>query len=41
METPIFYEGFEKVGKFYVRYDLNHELDLDLDHYVEFNFYSF
>ena len=36
MEAPIFYDGFEKSGKLYVRYDLDH--DLDLDYYVEFNF---
>ena len=40
METPIFYDEFEKGGKFYVQYDLDHDLDLDLhvDQYVEFNF---
>ena len=36
METPIFYDRFEKSGKFYVQYDLDH--DFDLDQYVEFNF---
>ena len=41
METPIFYDGFEKGGKFYVRYDLDHDHDLDVDQYVEFNFQSF
>ena len=39
METPIFYEGFEKGETFYVRYDLDN--DLDLDQYVELNFQSF
>ena len=34
MGTPIFYDGFEKSGKFYVRYDLDH--DLDLDHLTNF-----
>ena len=38
METPIFYDGFEKGGKFNVQYDLDDDLELDLDQYVEFNF---
>ena len=31
MVTPIFHNGFEKSGKFYVRYDLDHDLDFELD----------
>ena len=38
MVTPIFYDGFEKSGKFYIRYDLGHDLELDLDHEGNFNF---
>ena len=34
METPLFYDGFENSRKFYVRY----ELDVDLDHEVDFDF---
>ena len=33
-----FFDGFEKNGKFYVRYDLNYDLDLDLYHEVDFDF---
>ena len=29
MVTPIFYDGFENNGKFYVRYDVDYDLDLD------------
>ena len=36
MVTPIFYDGFEKSGKFYVQIDLYH--DHDLDHEKNFNF---
>ena len=39
MVTPIFYDGFEKSGKFDVRYDLYHDLDLDLDHEGNCEFY--
>ena len=38
MVTPIFYDGFGKSGKFYVRYDCDHDRDLDLDHERNFNF---
>ena len=36
--TPIFHDGFEKSGKFYVRYDFDRDLDLVLDYEVNFNF---
>ena len=38
METPIFYDGFEKGDTFSVQYERDHDLDLDLDQYVKFNF---
>ena len=36
MTTPIFYDGFEKSGKFYAQYDLDHDLNLDRE--GNFNF---
>ena len=40
MEIPIFYDGFEKSGNFFVWHDLDHDLDLagDLDDEVHFDF---
>ena len=38
MVTPIFYDAFEKSEKFYVQYDLDHDLNLDLGHEGNFNF---
>ena len=38
MITSIFYDGFEKSEQFYVRYNCDHDLDLDLlDHERNFN----
>ena len=38
MVTPSFNDGFTKSEKFYFQYDLDHELDRDLDHEGKFNF---
>ena len=38
METHVYYDGFKKGGKSYILSDLDHDFDLDLDDYVEFNF---
>ena len=33
MVTPIFYDGFEKIEKFYIRYDFDR--DLEIGRYVD------